>query len=85
MNERFLAALRRDKGRAHQGEADCKQAEADSVDYGKGGPAITLTGDKATVQHLVSPCGAGGASHICRLQRGGSGWLITDYDDGCHY
>lgn len=58
-NGQALAAL-------HVGAEKCEdKAHGDVPDYGKGGPAVKLDGDAATLSYLAEPCSAD--SHIVTL------------------
>jgi hypothetical protein len=79
----FVAALRRDKGHAHAG-AGCAD-ESSKKQFTAGDPAITVTGDQATVTYLTPACEAGAPTYTFTLRRIGGAWQIVGYDSGCHY
>jgi hypothetical protein len=80
---RFLAALRRDLGHTHRGTG-CAE-ESSTTPFTQGDPAITVTGDTATVKYDVPYCGAGAPSYTFTLRRVSGAWSLATYDSGCHY
>jgi hypothetical protein len=83
IDPRFLAILRRDKGHSHGGTG-CAE-ESSSTPFTHGDPAITVTGDQATVRYGLPLCGAGAPSYTLTLRRTSGVWSVVGYDSGCHY
>jgi hypothetical protein len=79
----FLAALRRDRGHAHQGSA-CEE-ESSPTPYTRGDPAIAVGGDKAIVRYTSLECGAGVQSYTIMPGRVAGVWTVVGYDSACHY
>jgi hypothetical protein len=79
----FVAALRRDKGHVHAGTG-CAE-ESSSAQFTHGDPAITVTGDTATVRYSSPVCEAGAPDYTFTLRRTAGAWSLARYDSGCHY